>query len=186
MPAGATESALLLVCPAAEQAAAEHRARLDRAAQDGIPAHVTVLYPFPPLDLLTADDHERLTQVAATSAAFTVCFGRTGWFGDGVLYLAPDDPAPMVDLTRAVTAAFPDFPPYAGEFSGLVPHLTVGHGHPRGDLEAAERSVSLRLHVTQRLDHVQLWAGPALAGRTRPAPWRHVRSYRLRDPAWVR
>jgi hypothetical protein len=40
------ETALLLPVPAAEPAVGRHRARLDEAARDGVPAHITVLYPF--------------------------------------------------------------------------------------------------------------------------------------------
>ena len=42
------QSALLVPVPAAEPAVAEHRARLDGSARDGVPAHLTVLYPFLP------------------------------------------------------------------------------------------------------------------------------------------
>jgi hypothetical protein len=42
------ETALLLPVPAAEPAVSRHRARLDEAARDGVPAHITVLYPFMP------------------------------------------------------------------------------------------------------------------------------------------
>src|SRR5580658_9294142 len=41
------ESALLVLVPAAEPAVGQHRARLDGAARDGVPAHITVLYPSP-------------------------------------------------------------------------------------------------------------------------------------------
>ena len=42
------QSALLILVPAAEPAVGEHRARLDASARDGVPAHLTVLYPFLP------------------------------------------------------------------------------------------------------------------------------------------
>jgi hypothetical protein len=46
------QSALLLAVPAAEAAAGPHRARLDASARDGVPAHITVLYPFlPPAEI---------------------------------------------------------------------------------------------------------------------------------------
>ncbi|HUA40041.1 MAG TPA: hypothetical protein VMA32_00615 [Streptosporangiaceae bacterium] len=43
------ETALLLPVPATEPAVREHRARLDEAVRDGVPAHITVLNPFVPL-----------------------------------------------------------------------------------------------------------------------------------------
>ena len=51
------ESALLLRCPAAEPVVGSSRARLDRAAAVGVPAHLTVTYPFRPPALLTEEDH---------------------------------------------------------------------------------------------------------------------------------
>jgi hypothetical protein len=42
------ETALLLPVLAAEPAVGQQRARLDEAARDGVPAHITVLYPFLP------------------------------------------------------------------------------------------------------------------------------------------
>src|ERR1700761_7063123 len=49
-PPGARDeqSALLIRVPAAEPAVGAHRARLDASARDGVPAHLTVLYPFLP------------------------------------------------------------------------------------------------------------------------------------------
>jgi hypothetical protein len=184
MPSEQIESALLLICHEADHAVAAERARFDRAAQDGIPAHFTVLYPFKPVDLMTAQDHRRLEQLAAASQVLSVRLSRSEWFGDSVLYLAPDDSAPIAALTRRIWSAFPDYPPYAGRFLDPVPHLTIGHDQPIHELKAAEHSVRQRLPLTQRLDHIELWAGPAVEGRTEPAPWHHVRDYQLGSLGW--
>jgi hypothetical protein len=48
IPATAAESAVLVPVPEAERGVSGHRNRLDRAAVWGVPAHVTVLYPFVP------------------------------------------------------------------------------------------------------------------------------------------
>lgn len=45
---GPQESAILVPVPQAEPVVGHLRARLDRAAGRGVPAHVTVLYPFLP------------------------------------------------------------------------------------------------------------------------------------------
>ncbi len=182
----ATESALLLVSPRAEPAVSASRARLDSSARAGVPAHVTVLYPFRPAGLLEADDHRALTEACATVRAFTLRGTRTAWFGEHVLYVAPEDPSPVVALVEAVVAAFPGVAPYGGAFAEVVPHLTVGHGHELGLLRAAERAVDAELPFTQHLDHVELWAGPALAGDVPDGSWHHVRSYPLRATAPLR
>lgn len=41
-----TQTAVIVPVPAAEALVGSHRRRLDRAAGWGVPAHVTVLYPF--------------------------------------------------------------------------------------------------------------------------------------------
>lgn len=59
------ETALLLRVPGAESAVGRHRGRLDRAAADGIPAHVTVLHPFVPLGDLHEEERYRLERLFA-------------------------------------------------------------------------------------------------------------------------
>lgn len=174
---GPLESALLLRCPAAEPAVGAARARLDRAAAVGVPAHVTVGYPFRPVARLSAADHERLESLVAAAPSFTLTGSRTAWFGESVVYVAVEDPAPVIRLVDAVTRAFPEHPPYGGAFAEVVPHLTIGHDHAFDVLRAAEAQVAARLPFAQAVHEVELWCGPALAsGR---GPWRRVRSYRL-------
>lgn len=103
---------------------------------------------------------------------------RAAWFGDEVVYVAPDDPEPFVALTSAVVAAYPDHPPYGGAYAEITPHLTIGHGQELGVLRSAEQEVLPRLPFRQRVDHVELWSGPDLAGG-RGGPWRRVRDYAL-------
>ena len=44
-------------------------------------------------------------------------------------YLAPEPSAPFIALTGALVTEFPQFPPFAGEFATIIPHLTVAHGN---------------------------------------------------------
>ncbi|MFT4084939.1 MAG: 2'-5' RNA ligase family protein [Nocardioides sp.] len=170
------EAALIVPCPEAEAAVGEHRRRLDRAAAVGVPAHLTVLYPF--MTDLDDTDHQRLATLFGSFEPFDVRGDRTGWFGDDVLFVAPADPGPVTALTGACQELFPECPIYGGAFTEVVPHLTVGHGQPLPALRAAERAVSSRLPFSQRVSHVELWTGPALA--TAPdGSWRCLRAYRL-------
>ena len=57
-------TALVVLVPEAEPVVAAHRLRHDPAAADGVPAHVTVLYPF-----RTEPDDTTLEAVAAIAAA---------------------------------------------------------------------------------------------------------------------
>ena len=171
------ETALLLTVPAADPVVGRHRARLDRSARLGVPAHVTVCYPFVPFRALRPDDLARLTQVTATVPAFTLALDRTAWFGEQVVYLAPEPAAQVLELVAAVGEAFPDFPPYGGAHAELVPHLTLGHDHPVEELRVAEAAVARELPISQPVEALSLWAGPPLLGED--PGWRQVGTFPL-------
>jgi 2'-5' RNA ligase len=108
------------VPPAAERL----RRRWDRAARSGVPAHVTILYPFMPAADLDGSVRQSLARVAAEHHPFDARFSRVGRFPT-VVYLAPDPPEPFNRLTEAIHSRFPDFPPYEGAFEVVIPHLTI-------------------------------------------------------------
>lgn len=172
------ESALILTCPQAEQAVGRHRLALDVAARYGVPAHVTVTYPFKPVVDLDDADHDVLEWLVGAFAPFVLSASRTDWFADTVLFVALDDPRPVTALTEAVTRAFPDFPPYGGVHDEVVPHLTVGHDQPREVLAAAEREVRPWLPLAFEVAQVELWSGPPVDGSAR-GTWRRVGAYPL-------
>ncbi len=105
-------------------AIARLRRRWDRAAGAGVPAHVTILFPFLAPERLTPTDRRALAEIATGQEPFDVRFARVGRF-PGVVYLVPEPSDPFARLTAEVVARFPDFPPYGGAFDGVVPHLTV-------------------------------------------------------------
>lgn len=149
-------SGLLVEIPEAEPVVADHRAALDANAHLGVPAHVTVLFPFLPPGRLDREVTSTLEALFATRPAFTTRFARTRWFDEDVLWLAPEDPGPFVALTHAVHAAYPGFPPYEGEYDDLAPHLTVAHGHPLVRMLEAERRIRPLLPVAAQVASVTL------------------------------
>jgi hypothetical protein len=174
------ETALLLPVPAAEPTVSRHRARLDEAARDGVPAHVTVLYPF----LSPADISEPLLaslgRLFAGFAAFEFTLDRVGWFGEEVVWLGPRDPAPFSALTSAAFTAFPCCPPYGGQHAEVIPHLTIGHrGGPQA-LRAAAESVRPCLPIKATAAEVILMAGPRPGTLdTPPGQWRAIAAFPL-------
>ena len=123
MPSAVSESAIVVrvrVPPAIDRL----RRRWDRAAGLGVPAHVTILYPFMPPGELDPAARRVLAGIAATVEPFDVRFAAVGRFPTAV-YAAPEPSEPFVRLTEAIVAAFPAFPPYGGAFDEIVPHLTI-------------------------------------------------------------
>lgn len=174
--AGATETAVLVLVPEAEAAVAEHRAHLDMAASWGVPAHLSVVYPFVPPADVDDDVLARLATAVGAVEAFDCTFARTDWFGDDVLWLAPEPDEPFRELTRAVVAAFPAHRPYGGLYDEPTPHLTIGELRlgSADALAAAERAVHPHLPMRARVDRAVL-----LAGRPEPGSWRPVAEFRL-------
>jgi 2'-5' RNA ligase len=173
---GATETAVVVQVPEAEQAVREHRLRYDVAASWGVGAHVSVLYPFVPPGDVDEEVLRRLRVAVSRVGAFECTFARCSWFDGDVLWLAPEPSGPFRDLTSAVWAEFPEHPPYEGVFDDVVPHLTVGEGR-LGSLEElrdVERTVQQALPVRTYVDRVAL-----IAGRPAADSWQTVQEVRL-------
>lgn len=112
--------------------------------------------------------------IVAAAPRFNVSFSRVNWFGDAVLWLAPRPAEPFRDLTTAIWQRFPEAPPYAGDHSEIVPHLTVGHGASRTELEQAAAGVAARLPIEASAELVRLIVGVPDQG-----PWHTLREFPL-------
>ncbi len=105
-------------------ALARLRARDDRMASVGVPPHVTLLFPFVPVDRLGPAVRGELAEIATRVEPFEVRFARVDRF-PGAVYLVPEPSAPFAGLTAAIVERFPDHPPYEGAFDEVIPHLTL-------------------------------------------------------------
>lgn len=149
-------SALLAAVPELEPVVGVHRQRLDPSAAGDVPAHVTVLWPFVAPDALDETTLATLREIAAGVPAFDCAFDRISWFDDGLLTLLPDPSAPFRTLTDAVADAFPDHPPYAGEYEP-VPHLSIGYADtPLAERETAAALIAPDLPVRCRIERLRL------------------------------
>ncbi|WP_225834423.1 2'-5' RNA ligase family protein [Streptomyces sp. NK08204] len=139
----------------AEPAVRAWRDRLDPSARAGVPAHVTVLFPF--LDESRIDGVVRaaITGIVGRHRSFEVRFEHCGRF-PGVLYLVPDPDTPFRRLTQAVTQQWPQCPPFAGQFDDIVPHLTVAQGQESAVLDEVAADLRDRLPVVARVSSVDL------------------------------
>lgn len=105
-------------------AVARLRAQWDPVAALGVPAHITILFPFVPAGRLRPATRAELAEVARGLEPFDVRFSRVGRF-PSVVYLAPEPAHPFIGLTGSVAARFPGHLPYGGVFEEVVPHLTI-------------------------------------------------------------
>jgi 2'-5' RNA ligase superfamily len=100
---------------------------------------------------------------------FDVIFRRTEWFGDDVVWLAPEPDNGFRALTTAVCSAFPDYPPYGGAFTDVIPHLTLGAHADLSRMRAAARATSAQLPIKAAVRTVHLFQGSDA-----PGAWRRV------------
>ena len=89
------------------------RERMDPSAADGVPAHVTLIYPFMPPSELKDNVRRRVEDIIAAEPAFPFVLASVGRWPK-VVYLQPDPEDPFRRLTAALASAFPDYPPYEG------------------------------------------------------------------------
>jgi len=105
----------------------KYRHRLDPSAAQGVPAHVTVMYPFVPRDDWKSQSVEfRLDGVLKKTQCFSFWF-RNIAEKDGLLYFPPDPSDGFRELTAAVGSEF-DLVPYGGKYGDPMPHCTVSYG----------------------------------------------------------
>src|SRR5690349_7818979 len=116
------ESALVIVVPEAEPSVAALRVRHDPVAALGMPAHVTLVYPFVAPHRIDAAVLDGVRAAVATVAPFEFTLAEIRRF-PRTAYLAPEPDAPFVALTRSLTNAFPEQQPYGGVHGTIVPHL---------------------------------------------------------------
>lgn len=87
-------------------------------------AHITVLAPFVSLDDFP-ESSAQVAQILAAVPSFEFSLSQVATFPNGIIHLIPDSVEPFAHLTRALAAAFPAYPPYAGAFGHVTPHLTL-------------------------------------------------------------
>jgi hypothetical protein len=97
-------------------------------------AHVTLLAPFGKDDGPTPGELADVEEFFADEAPFDYQLTQESRFPDGPRYLSPDPAGRFSRLTHALHQLFPEYPPYAGRFGLVVPHLTIPDDAVVGDL----------------------------------------------------
>lgn len=129
-----SESALVVLVPESEHLVSPFRERYDPSAAAGMPAHITINYPFTPLWPNWYEVILALEELLDRFPQFTFILPEIRRFPD-VLYLAPAPSQPFRELIAAVTKRFPESPPYSGQIDEVVPHLTVAQIGERAKLD---------------------------------------------------
>lgn len=118
------QSVILIPVPSAENLVRELRLTYDSSASRGIPAHITLLFPFRSPNDIDQSLLDELGIFFRTIKPFTFSLIKVDTFPD-VIYLTPNPREPFIDITKALALRYPDAPPYEGKYPSINPHLTI-------------------------------------------------------------
>lgn len=124
-------------------------------------AHITVLGPWLPGHEITPSALGVVREIASRSAPFEVRLATVATFPNGIIHLAPEPEEPFTSLTAALWGAFPAYPPYAGEFGAVRPHLTLDAVGPDVTEDVVRGWVGPRVPARETVDRIQVsWYEP--------------------------
>jgi 2'-5' RNA ligase len=151
------ETAIIVPAPEAEAVVGPWRRRYTPSGAAGMPAHITLLAPFPDSDALGADETHRVEEVLGQFAPTELSLATAAYFEGPptVLYLQPEPAAPFREMSEALMRSFPQHPPYGDSAGRIVPHLTVATRLERGELAAIEAEVAAALPIAAKA--VEAW-----------------------------
>ncbi len=159
MIAPKNETAILIPIPEAENTVDKYRLRYDPSRYAGIPAHVTLLYPFHDLEAITGDVLRTISDIVSKHSQFQVTISEVEWFDDRVVYLSPRPAERFLALIDDLIRAFPECPPYGGIYETIIPHLCVAETSDLRAMKRVERRLVKRLPITADVTQVWLMTG---------------------------
>jgi len=139
----------------------------------GMPAHITVLFPFVDSELLVPAVDAELSAAVRGLPRFEFELRSIARF-DGppyVLYAAPAPAGPFSALTGAVAGRF-GLRPYGGAHDDVVAHCTIGVANDPAVLEPIEAAIAPSLPIRGVADRVEVW-------RDTPRGWQFDRAVAL-------
>ncbi len=123
-------------------------------------AHLTILAPF--VERAEVDGvSARVSEIVSATSTFDFTLAEVDTFPNGIVHLVPEPEEPFRELTAALWRAFPAYPPYAGAFPDVRPHVTLDALGPDVTTATVAASVASLLPAQGYADRVQLsWYEP--------------------------
>ena len=108
------ESTIVILVPEAEGLVQSFRDRYDPSAKVGMPAHITLLYPFKSPDEIDEVALYTLRHCFLRFPPFKFSLKTINQFAGETLYLVPEPEDPFRELTLGIWGCYPETPPYRG------------------------------------------------------------------------
>nr|MBN2277284.1 2'-5' RNA ligase family protein [candidate division Zixibacteria bacterium] len=138
------ESALVLMVPEAEKLVGSYRRKFTTDGAIGMPAHITILYPFLKSTAWNDTTRRILMDTVARLSSFSFQLVRLNRFREhNILYLELSPDSEILNMIHLVSGAFPDHPPFGGEIppDKIIPHLTVAAGFGNDEIPKVEQLI---------------------------------------------
>ena len=104
---------------------------------------------------------DRVAEIVSATRTFDFTLDELGVFPNGIVHLLPEPAEPFRALTQSLWRAFPQCPPYAGEFGAVVPHLTLDALSDSVSTESTRALVSGHVPAHCRAERLDLaWYAP--------------------------
>jgi len=147
-------SGIILPIPDAEAVVGHLRERHDPQTRYGVPAHMTLLYPFAHPSIV-GETLGAIRELFCSIRGFDFSLVEVRRF-PAAAYLHPEPSSPFVQLTATLAQRWPEFPPYGGAFSSVIPHLTIADQAASDVLDTVERDVASHLPIRCRAAEASL------------------------------
>jgi len=117
-------------------------------------AHITLLAPW--VRTPTPAQLARLEDLLASQTAISYRLTRVATFPNGIIHTPVEPAAPFRALTHVIWDRFPAHPPYQGQFTDPVPHVTLDAVSTTIDQARVRDMLTDHLPVHGRAEVVQL------------------------------
>ncbi len=130
--------------------------RSHRNNLDLVPPHVTLAFPFLPLESVTTHVLARLSEIFEAVPAFDFELERVKWFDTAVVYLEPTNSHIFRSITESLQREFPDFHPYDDAFDSVIPHVCLAEDGTLADRRIVSKLTPQYLPIAAHASHVWL------------------------------
>jgi 2'-5' RNA ligase len=150
------DTALVFLVPEAESVVRSWRTAHDPSATEGMPAHITALYPFIAEGDLKDDILNEIARIGNEWQPIEVGFTEFGRFPQ-VLWLQPDTTS-CLELITQIRNRWPECLPYGRSNLEVIPHLTITDGASEQVVEQAQTDIAPHLPLKAMISAIALMA----------------------------
>jgi 2'-5' RNA ligase len=153
-------TAIVIPVPEAERAVNLLRQAHTQDGAEGMPAHVTLIYPFTDDSQLDAGRISDVRALLEERPAFQFQLAEVRRFDnlpkESYVWLAPTPSQPFVEMVKALASVFPEHQPFDGAFTTIVPHLTIAASADEDLLDCVASQVADALPIKARAETARI------------------------------